>query len=116
MKVSLKRLAHQIGGSQFHEPCCLPSHEVRRHNAKSVPQSGLSARWGGDFNYDWLAGIFKPVARWRLEKTLSQQTRKNLSRLRQQDGQLVMMLQEEVKSRLYFRCYSIDQRNVSIMP
>jgi hypothetical protein len=31
-------------------------------------------------------------------------------------GQLVMMLQEEVKFDMYFRCYSIDQRNVRIMP
>ena len=31
-------------------------------------------------------------------------------------GQLVMMLQEEVKFEMYFRCYSIDQRNVRIMP
>ena len=30
-------------------------------------------------------------------------------------GQLVMMLQEEVKFEMYFRCYSIDQRNVRIM-
>src|ERR1700745_1910932 len=27
-----------------------------------------------------------------------------------------MMLQEEVKFDIYFRCYSIDQRNVRIMP
>ena len=27
-----------------------------------------------------------------------------------------MMLQEEVKFDMYFRCYSIDQRNVRIMP
>ena len=31
-------------------------------------------------------------------------------------GQLVMMLQEEVKFDMYFRCYCIDQRNVRIMP
>ena len=31
-------------------------------------------------------------------------------------GQLVMMLQEEVKFDMYFRCYSIDQRHVRIMP
>src|SRR5207248_4677047 len=31
-------------------------------------------------------------------------------------GQLVMMLQEEVKFDMYFRCYSIDQRDVRIMP
>ena len=31
-------------------------------------------------------------------------------------GQLVMMLQEEMKFDMYFRCYSIDQRHVRIMP
>ena len=31
-------------------------------------------------------------------------------------GQLVMMLQEEVKFEMYFRCYAIDQRYVRIMP
>src|SRR4029079_12951391 len=31
-------------------------------------------------------------------------------------GELVMMLQEEVKFDMYFRCYSIDQRNVRVMP
>src|SRR5438477_285630 len=31
-------------------------------------------------------------------------------------GQLVMMLQEEVKFDMYFRCYSIDQRHVRVMP
>ena len=31
-------------------------------------------------------------------------------------GQLVMMLQEEVKFEQYYRCYCIDQRNVRIMP
>jgi hypothetical protein len=31
-------------------------------------------------------------------------------------GELVMMLQEEVKFDMYFRCYSIDQRHVRVMP
>ena len=41
---------------------------------------------------------------------------KNFSALIARPGQLVMMLQEEVKFDMYFRCYSIDQRNVRIMP
>src|SRR5207247_10296246 len=30
-------------------------------------------------------------------------------------GQLIIMLQEEVKFDMYFRCYSIDQRHVRVM-
>ena len=42
--------------------------------------------------------------------------REEFFRAYSETGQLVMMLQEEVKFEMYFRCYSIDQRNVRIMP
>ena len=50
----------------------LPSHEAAaRHQRELVPQSGLSARLGGDFQLRWLAGIFQTIRGRRLEKCLS---------------------------------------------
>jgi hypothetical protein len=50
-----------------------------------------------------------------LEKRLSLHNPEEFFRAYDETGQLVMMLQEEVKFDMYFRCYCIDQRHVKIM-
>jgi len=50
-----------------------------------------------------------------LEECLSLANPEEFYRAYNETGQLVMMLQEEVKFDMYFRCYSIDQRHVRIM-
>src|ERR671935_2097736 len=85
-------------------------------NEKSFRNLGYPLNWEAIFNYVGWPAFFKPFAGggW-----------KNVYRLHNPDeffhayndtGQLVMMLQEEVKFEMYFRCYSIDQRHVRIMP
>jgi glutathione synthase/RimK-type ligase-like ATP-grasp enzyme len=71
--------------------------------------------WEGIFAYVGFPAFFKPFAGggwkhvWRLE------SREQFFEIYHQTGQLVMMLQEEIVFSEYFRCYSIDGRDVRIM-
>jgi len=85
-------------------------------NQNSFRNLAYPLDWEGIFSYVGWPAFFKPFAGggW-----------KNVYRLHNPDeffsaysetGELVMMLQEEIKFEMYFRCYCIDQRNVRIMP
>jgi len=94
----------------------LPSHETPPEtNDNSFRNLAYPLDWEAIFGYVGWPAFFKPFAGggW-----------KNVYRLHDPDeffsaynetGQLVMMLQEEVKFEMYFRCYCIDQRHVKIM-
>jgi hypothetical protein len=85
-------------------------------NENSMRNLGYPLDWERIFAYVGFPAYFKPFAGggW-----------KNVSRVENVDqffaayrdsGQLVMMLQEEIRFTEYFRCYCVDQRDVRIMP
>ena len=68
------------------------------------------------FYYVGWPAFFKPFAGGGWKNVYRLHNSEEFFRAYCETGQLVMMLQEEVKFDMYFRCYSIDQRNVRIMP
>jgi hypothetical protein len=72
--------------------------------------------WEAIFNYVGWPAFFKPFAGGGWKNVYRLHNPEEFFRAYSETGQLVMMLQEEVKFDMYFRCYSIDQRNVRIMP
>jgi hypothetical protein len=83
---------------------------------KSFRNLGYPLDWEGIFNYVGWPAFFKPFAGGGWKNVYRLHNRDEFFRAYQDTGQLVMMLQEEVKFDMYFRCYSIDQRHVRIMP
>jgi hypothetical protein len=68
-----------------------------------------------EYPLNWPA-FFKPFAGGGWKNVYRLHNREEFFRAYNDTGQLVMMLQEEVKFGMYFRCYCIDQRHVRIMP
>src|SRR6202048_296652 len=85
-------------------------------NDKSFRNLGYPLDWEGIFNYVGWPAFFKPFAGGGWKNVYKLHNRDEFFRAYNETGQLVMMLQEEVKFDMYFRCYSIDQRHVRIMP
>ena len=85
-------------------------------NDKSFRNLGYPLDWEGIFNYVGWPAFFKPFAGGGWKNVYRLHNREEFFRAYNDTGQLVMMLQEEIKFDMYFRCYSIDQRHVRIMP
>ena len=93
----------------------LPSHDRHRIRTTIISQPRLPARLEGDFAYVGWPAFFKPFAGGGWKNVYKLHNPEEFFRAYSETGQLVMMLQEEVQFQMYFRCYSIDQRNVRIM-
>ena len=95
----------------------LPSHICRPgHERQVISQPGLSDRIGKRiFDYVGWPAFFKPFAGGGWKNVYRLHNPDEFFRAYNETGQLVMMLQEEVKFDMYFRCYSIDQRHVRVM-
>jgi hypothetical protein len=85
-------------------------------NDKSFRNLGYPLDWEGIFNYVGWPAFFKPFAGGGWKNVYRLNNREEFFRAYNDTEQLVMMLQEEIKFDMYFRCYSIDQRHVRIMP
>jgi hypothetical protein len=85
-------------------------------NDKSFRNLGYPLDWEGIFSYVGWPAFFKPFAGGGWKNVYRLHNREEFFRAYNDTGELVMMLQEEVKFDMYFRCYSIDQRQVRIMP
>src|SRR5260370_35692865 len=85
-------------------------------NDKSFQKLGYPLDWEGIFNYVGWPAFFKPFAGGGWKNVYRLHDREEFFRAYNDTEQLVMMLQEEIKFDMYFRCYSIDQRHVRIMP
>jgi hypothetical protein len=85
-------------------------------NDKSFRNLDYPLDWEGIFNYVGWPAFFKPFAGGGWKNVYRLHNREEFFRAYNDTGQLVMMLQEEIKFDMYFRCYSIDQRHVRIMP
>ena len=86
------------------------------HGRKFIPQPGLPTDWEGIFEYVGWPAFFKPFAGGGWKNVYRLHNPDEFFRAYNETGQLVMMLQEEVKFDMYFRCYWIDQRHVKVMP
>jgi hypothetical protein len=72
--------------------------------------------WEEIFAYVGWPAFFKPFSGGGWKNVYRLNNSDEFFRAYNDTGELVMMLQEEVKFDMYFRCYSIDQRAVRIMP
>ena len=88
----------------------------RRHERQLISQSAYPLDWKGIFEYIGWPAFFKPFAGGGWKNVYRLHNPEEFFRAYNETGQLVMMLQEEVKFDMYFRCYSIDQRHVRLMP
>ncbi|CAA9253102.1 MAG: FIG01092715: hypothetical protein [uncultured Chthoniobacterales bacterium] len=94
----------------------LPSHEVPTDtNDNSFRNLAYPMDWEGIFAYVGWPAFFKPFAGGGWKNVYRLHNPDEFFRAYSETGQLVMMLQEEVKFDMYFRCYSIDQRHVKVM-
>ena len=109
-------LATKIG---VHVPktVLLPSHDHPPDtNNGSFRNLAYPLDWEAIFAYVGFPAYFKPFAGGGWKNVYKLNNPEEFYKAYSETGQLVMMLQEEVKFDMYFRCYCIDQRAVRIMP
>ena len=94
----------------------LPSHQPPPDtNDNSFRNLAYPLDWEAIFAYVGWPAYFKPFAGGGWKNVYKLNDPEEFYRAYSETGQLVMMLQEEVKFDMYFRCYCIDQRHVKIM-
>ncbi len=109
-------LATKIGVS-VPKTVLLPSHQHPPDtNNGSFRNLAYPLDWEGIFNYVGWPAYFKPFAGGGWKNVYKLENPDQFFHAYNETGQLVMMLQEEVKFEQYYRCYCIDQRHVRIMP
>jgi hypothetical protein len=72
--------------------------------------------WEKIFEYVGFPAYFKPFAGGGWKNVYKVNNPEELFRAYNDTGELVMMLQEEILFEEYFRCYSIDRRDILVMP
>jgi hypothetical protein len=94
----------------------LPSHQ---HPTDTGPKSfrnlAYPLDWEGIFSYVGFPAYFKPFAGGGWKNVYRLESPEDFFRVYAETGQLVMMLQEEIIFKEYFRCYCIDCKDVRIM-
>jgi hypothetical protein len=94
----------------------LPSHETPPDtNNQSFRNLAYPLNWEAIFSYVGWPAFFKPFSGGGWKNVYRLHNPDEFFRAYAETGQLVMMLQEEVKFEMYFRCYCIDQRHVKVM-
>ncbi|HEX3530594.1 MAG TPA: hypothetical protein VH988_26325 [Thermoanaerobaculia bacterium] len=94
----------------------LPSKERPNDtNERSMRNLAYPLDWEGIFEYVGFPAFFKPFSGGGWKNVYRVTSPEDFFAKYAETGQLVMMLQEEVVFREYFRCYSIDCRDVRIM-
>jgi len=71
--------------------------------------------WEGIFKYVGFPAYFKPFAGGGWKNVYRVTNREEFFTAYKETGKLVMMLQEEIEFTDYFRCYSLDRKDVHIM-
>jgi glutathione synthase/RimK-type ligase-like ATP-grasp enzyme len=84
-------------------------------NENSMRNLAYPLDWEAIFAYVGFPAFFKPFAGGGWKSVYKLHSREEFFRVYDETGQLVMMLQEEIVFREYFRCYCIDCRDVRIM-
>lgn len=72
--------------------------------------------WESIFEYIGFPAYFKPFSGGGWKSVYKVESPEDFFEKYEETGDLVMMLQEEIKFDSYFRCYCIDRRDVRIMP
>jgi hypothetical protein len=94
----------------------LPSHEHPPDtSSKTFRNLAYPMDWEGIFNYIGFPAFFKPFAGGGWKNVYRVTNPDEFFCAYHETGQLVMMLQEEIVFKEYFRCYSIDCRDIHIM-
>lgn len=82
---------------------------------KSFRNLAYPLDWEGIFNYIGFPAYFKPFAGGGWKNVYKLNNSDEFFKAYNETGQLVMMLQEEIIFREYFRCYCLDRQDVHIM-
>jgi hypothetical protein len=82
---------------------------------KSFRNLAYPLDWEGIFEYIGFPAFFKPFAGGGWKNVYRVTNREEFFNAYHETGQLVMMLQEEIVFKEYFRCYCLDCKDVRIM-
>jgi len=94
----------------------LPSKELPEDTSgNSFRNLAYPMDWEGMFEYVGFPAFMKPYAGGGWKNVYRVQDKEDFYRKHAETGRLVMMLQEEIVFEDYFRCYSVDRRDVRIM-
>jgi hypothetical protein len=85
-------------------------------SAESFSNLAYPLDWEGIFGYIGWPAYFKPHAGGGWKNVYKVRNREEFFRAYAETGQLVMLLQEEVRFDDYYRCYCIGQEDVLVMP
>ena len=85
-------------------------------NEGSMRNLAYPLDWERIFSYVGFPAYFKPFAGGGWKNVSRVENPEEFSAAYRDSGQLVMMLQEEIRFSEYFRCYCVDQRDVRVMP
>ncbi len=84
-------------------------------NDQSMRNLAYPLDWDYIFDYVGFPAFFKPFAGGGWKNVYKLENRDHFFEVYNQTGTLVMMLQEAIDFTEYFRCYSIDRKDVRIM-
>jgi hypothetical protein len=84
-------------------------------NANSFRNLDYPLNWDAMFSYIGFPAYFKPFAGGGWKNVYRLESADDFFKAYNETGQLVMMLQEEIKFTEYFRCYCLDRKDVHIM-
>ena len=84
-------------------------------NANSFSNLDYPLNWDAMFSYVGFPAYFKPFAGGGWKNVYRLESPDDFFKAYNETGQLVMMLQEEIKFTEYFRCYCLDRKDVHIM-
>lgn len=109
-------LATQVGVA-VPKTALLPSHDTPPDtDANSFRNLAYPLDWEAIFAYIGFPAYFKPHSGGGWKSVYKVANAEELFQTYAETGQLVMMLQEEIKFEEYFRCYVLDRSLVHIMP
>lgn len=95
----------------------LPSNELPPDtNHNSFRNLSYPLDWEGIFGYIGFPAYFKPFSGGGWKSVYKVENLEEFFKAYNETGQLVMMLQEEIKFEEYYRCYCLDREDVWIMP
>lgn len=84
-------------------------------NERSMRNLAYPLNWESIFSYIGFPAFFKPFAGGGWKNVYKVHNEDEFFKAYNETGQLVMMLQEEITFTEYFRCYSIDCKDIHIM-
>ena len=84
-------------------------------NENSFRNLAYPLDWDSIFSYVGFPAFFKPFSGGGWKNVYKLHNKEEFFDAYNQTGELVMMLQEEIKFTEYFRCYCIDRKDVHIM-